>query len=180
MDWIEQSFERFAPKHLTLEHAAKVAGRRVDCRLHGGMSGVPECEREGGDVAIGDPARDDPVKVAKVRSDVERKAVGGDALRDMDADGGEFFFRDAASGERPDTGELADALRHHAKVAAGADQHLFQQADEVHGAEMRTFLPGQDAAQVDDWVSHKLAGAVIRNVAAAIDLMQLYTTDGQE
>ena len=39
--------------------------------------------------------------------------------------------------------QLADALRHHAEVAAGADQHLFQQANKVDRAKMRALLAGQ-------------------------------------
>jgi hypothetical protein len=33
-------------------------------------------------------------------------------------------------------------LGHHAELAAGADEDLFEQADEVDGAEMRALLAG--------------------------------------
>ena len=67
----------------------------------------------------------------------------GDSLRDVDADGGDLLLADAASGERPDAGEFADALRQDAEVVAGADERLFDQADEVDRAEMRALLPGR-------------------------------------
>ena len=98
----------------------------------------------------------------------------------MHADGGDLFLRDAAPRQRPDAGAFADALRHHAEVAAGADQHLFEQADEVDRAEMRAFLAGEVAAQIDDGIADELAGAVIGDVAAAVDLVELDAALRQE
>ena len=74
---------------------------------------------------------------------------------------------------RPDAGALADALRHDAEVAAGTDEDLFEHADEVDGAEVRAFFAGQVAAQIDDGVADELAGAVIGDVAATVDLVEL-------
>ena len=91
----------------------------------------------------------------------------------MDADGGDFFLRDAATSQGPDAREFADALRHDAKLAAGADEHFFEQADIVHWAEVRTLFAREIAAQVDDRISHKLARPVIRHIAATVDLVQL-------
>ena len=69
--------------------------------------------------------------------------------------------------------QLADALRHHAEVAAGADEDLFEQADVVDRAEVRAFFAGEVAAQIDDRIADELAGAVVGDVAAAIDLVEL-------
>ncbi len=95
------------------------------------------------------------------------------ALRDVDADGGDLFLADAAARHRPDAGEFADALRHHAEVAAGADQHLFQQANIIDRAEVWAFFSGKIAAQIDDGIADQLTGTVVGYVAAAIDLVQL-------
>ena len=81
---------------------------------------------------------------------------------------------------RPHAGQLADALRHHAELAAGANQHLFEQANEVDRPKMRTLLAGKIAAQIDDGVADQLAGAVIGHVAAAIDLVQLHAAAGEQ
>ena len=60
------------------------------------------------------------------------------------------------------------------KSPAGADQRLFEQANEVDRAEMRAFFAGQIAAQIDDGIADELAGAVVGDIAAAIDLVQLH------
>ena len=95
------------------------------------------------------------------------------ALRDMDADGGDLFLGDAAAGDGPDAGAFADALGHHAEVAAGADEDLFEQADEVDRAEVWAALAGEVAAQIDDGIADELTGAVVGDVAAAIDFVDL-------
>ena len=168
--------ERVAPEHLALEDTAEVAGGGVAGGFHGGRRrdcGGVGLEFEAGDLAVGDAAGDDPLEVAQVGGDVEREAVRGDALRDVDADGGDLLLRDAAAGDGPDAGELADALREHAEVAAGADEDLFEQADEVDRAEVRALLAGEVAAQIEDGVADELAGAVVGDVAAAVDLVEL-------
>jgi hypothetical protein len=47
-----------------------------------------------GDAAVADAAGYDPLEVAEVGRHVEREAVGGDALRNVNADGGEFALRE--------------------------------------------------------------------------------------
>src|SRR5258708_7206074 len=95
----------FAPQHLAAEDAAEVAGDGVDGGFHGWLTvggGIRvNLEFEGGDRAIGDAARDDPVEVAGVGGDGEREAVRGDALRDVDADGGYLLLGDASAGDGP-------------------------------------------------------------------------------
>ena len=137
-------------------------------------------ELQRGDRAVGDAAGDDPVEVAEVGGDVEREAVRGDGLRDMDADGGDLLFANAAAGQGPDAGEFADALRGHAEVFAGEDEGLFHQADEVDGAEVRAAFAGQVAAEIEDGVADELAGAVVGDVAAAVDLVDLDAAAGKE
>src|SRR5258707_14666161 len=93
----------------------------------------------------------------------------------MNTDGGDLFFPDAACGHGPDGGKFADALGHHAEVAAGADESFFEQADVIHGAEVRALFSGKIATQIEDGISDELTWAVVRNVSAAIDLMHLYS-----
>jgi len=111
----------FAPQHLALEDAPKIAGGGVKGLLYGWLTVGVGFELEAGDLAIGDAAGDDPVEIAKICRYVQREAVGSDALRDVDPDGSDFLFADAAAGHSPDACEFADALGHDAEVAAGAD-----------------------------------------------------------
>jgi hypothetical protein len=176
----EQLVEGFAPEHLALEDAAEVAGGGVERRLHGGLAAGVGLELEAGDLTVVDAAGDDPFEVAEVGGDVERESVGGDALGDVDADGRDLLLADTASGDGPDAGELADALGHDAEVAAGADQSLFEETDVVDGAKVWAFFAGKIAAEIEDGVADELAGAVIGDVAAAIDLVHLHSTLGEE
>ena len=48
---------------------------------------------EGGGFAVGDAAGNDEVEVTQIGGDVVGKTVGGDPAADVDANGGEFFFR---------------------------------------------------------------------------------------
>ena len=111
-------------------------------------------------------------KSRKSGRDVQREAMRGDALRDVDADGGNLLFGNASSGECPYAGALADALSHDTEVAAGSDEGFFEQANEVHRTEVRAFLSREIAAQVDDGIADELAGAVIGDVAAAVNLVE--------
>jgi hypothetical protein len=159
-------------KHLPFKDPTKVSRRGVNCGLHGWLSVCVGFEFEAGDLSICDAAWDDPFEVAKICRHVKRKAVRGDALRDMYAYGGDFFFADTAAGNGPDTGELGDALGHNAEVAAGADQYFLKEANVVDRPEMRAFFPRKIAAQIDDGISDELPWTVVRYVAATIDLVQ--------
>ena len=68
----------------------------------------------------------------------------------------------------------------HAEVLAGEDERFFHEADEVDRAEVRAFLAGEVAAQVEDGVADELAGAVIGDVAAAVDLVDFDLFLGEE
>ena len=176
----QKVLERLAPEHLALEDAAKVPGGGVEGCLHGGLAVRIGFELQAGDLAVGDAAGDDPVEVAEIRRDVECEAVRGDALRDVDADGSDLFLKDAAPGEGPDTGALADALGHDAEVAAGADKNLFEQTNVVDRTEVRAFLAGEVAAEVDDGIADELARAVVGDVSTAIDFVEFDSALGEK
>src|SRR5260370_13496896 len=142
--------------------------------FHGGLAIRIGLELEAGDLAIADAAGDNPFEVAKVCRYVKREAVRGYALRDMNSNGGDLFFADTASGHGPDTGELTDALGHHAEVAAGSDQSFFEEANVVHGAEVWAFFSGKIATQIEDGIPDELTWAVVGNVSTAIDLVQFH------
>ncbi len=91
----------------------------------------------------------------------------------MDPDRRNLPFSLRSVRQRPDPRPALDALRRHAELPAHPDQHLFQQTDEVHWAQMRTALAGQVAAQIDDGIPHQLSGPVVGDIAAAVDFMQL-------
>src|SRR5689334_1764656 len=82
----EQLVERVDGENLPGEDAAEVARKGVSGCLQG--DGLGRFELQRGDAAVGDAAGDDPFEVAEVGGDVKGEAVRGDALRDVDADGG--------------------------------------------------------------------------------------------
>ncbi len=84
-----------------------------------------------------------------------------------------LFFLHYAAGVGPDAGAFADALRGHAEVLAAEDQRLFHEADEVDGAKEGAALVRQVAAQVEDGIADELAGAVVRDLAATVGLVDL-------
>jgi hypothetical protein len=121
---------------------------------------------EGSGFAVGDAAGNDEVEVAKVGGDVEGEAVGGDPAADMDADGGEFLFRDIAWGLDPDAGLAGDAIGRDAEIGGGADHGFFEGADVPVNV-------AADEVEIEDGVADDLAGAVISDVAAAVGFAEL-------
>ncbi len=101
--------------------------------------------------------------------------MSGDAARNMHADGGYLGFGLVAKRVGPDTGQSLDALGADAEVAAGANEHLFQAANEIDGSHL-----GLEAAQVEDRIGHQLARTMEGNVAAAIDVEELDAALGEE
>ncbi len=73
----------------------KVARHSVKGQLHCRLALRVGFEFKASDLAICNSARDNPLKVAQVRRYVEGEAVRRDALGDMHADGGDFFFSNA-------------------------------------------------------------------------------------
>jgi hypothetical protein len=98
--------------------------------------------------------------------------VAGDAARDVDADGADLLFSDFAcnSAVGPDAGAALDPAGKDSVAGAEADQGFFHAADVVDWAEAASVGIGQ-AAQVEDGVADELAGAVVGDVAAAVDLV---------
>ena len=80
----------------------------------------------------------------------------------------------------PDAGEAADAAGGDAEVAAEADERFFHEADKVDGAEAGAAAGVAEAAQVEDGVADELAGAVVGDVAAAVDLVERDAAAGEE
>ena len=73
--------------------------------------------------------------------------------------------------DAPDAGEAADAAGGDAVDAAETDEGFFHQADEVDWAETAAAGVSQ-AAEVEDGIADELAGAVIGDVAAAVDFVE--------
>ena len=177
---MEQVSQARTGKNLPSQDTTEVSRDRI-----AGTSKIGLCSRVGlhlkrGDCAISDPARNNPVEIAEIRRDVQGETMGRDALRDMDADRCDLLLRKAASALGPDAGSLGDALGEHPEVFAGENERFFDQPDEVHRTEMRTAFVGQIAAKVDNRVPDKLAWAVVRDVSAAVDLVNLDSSPGEE
>src|SRR5207244_12826348 len=109
-----------------------------------------------GHTLVGDPAGQDVCKEAEVGRHVERKAMGGDALRDLDADGRDLAVAD------PDAGVTGKPVGRNPEVGEDVDQAAFElaqvEADIGFGAE------------IEDRIADQLPRAVVSHVPAAIDL----------
>src|SRR6185369_4247418 len=99
----------------------------------------------------------DALKRLEVHVHVEREAVITRAAADAQADAGDLATIDV------DTRRVLAALGADAEAGTVVDHGAFQHGDEVAHAEPR-------AADVDEWIDHELAGAVIGDLPAAIDL----------
>ncbi len=84
----------------------------------------------------------------------------------------------------PDAGEAADASGGDAVDATDADEGFFHQADEINWTEAAPRHGGlagvAEAAEIEDGVADELAGAVIGDVAATVDLVEGYAAAGKE
>ena len=96
------------------------------------------------------------------------------------ADSSKLLFGDGALSECPDTGAATDTFCEHSKITADPDEDLFQQADEVYRAKVRSLLAGEITAQIKDGVADELAGAVVGDVSATVDDVQLDAFAGEE
>ena len=115
-----------------------------------------------------DAAGDDACEIGKVGGHVEREAVAADAfVVDVNADGGDlvqfpaFFDPDAAKAVKEAGGDV--------ECGQGFDQHAL---DIAHVAANAADAAPVEAGQVEDGVADKLAGAVIGDVPAAIDMVE--------
>ena len=136
-------------------------------------------EVEAGHLPVGDAAGNNPLEIAEVGRDVEGEAMRSDTLRDMNADRGDLLLRYRAACKSPNASATADPLRGHAKIATGADEYLFEKADEIDRAEVRAALAREIATQVDDWIADKLARAMVGYVSTTIDLVDLHASTGE-
>lgn len=86
-----------------------------------------------------------------------------------------------ACGIRPHAGQAWHSLCRDSKVGAGADQDVFEAADEVDRAQRFAFAVGSgEATEIEDRVADDLAGAVEGDVAAAIAFEKLDAALGKE
>src|SRR5271170_47431 len=121
---------------------------------------------QAGDRSVADPARHNHVKVTKVGRHIQSKSMRCNAARNMNSDGSNLLLRNRPSRHRPNASTLRNTLSDHAITRAGADEHLFQLANIIHSSKTRL-----EAAQIDNRVTNQLAGPVISDVSAAIDLV---------
>ena len=160
----------------------------------GQCGGVGNFPFQAGDRPVGDAAWVDEGEVAEIGGDVEGETVGGDAARDVNADGADFAasgrgrfehsrpgMRPKAVAARPHQTPVSPAMRPAGTpiYAAEADQCFFHAADEIYRAEAAAGWVVQ-AAQIEDGVADQLAGPVVGDVAAAIDLVDCDAAPGQQ
>src|SRR6185295_18049751 len=99
----------------------------------------------------------DALKRLEVHVHIEREAVITRAAADAQADAGDLAAVNVHARR------VLAALGTDAEAGTVLDDGAFQRGDEVAHAEPR-------AADVDEWIDHELAGAVIGDLPAAIDL----------
>jgi hypothetical protein len=184
-----ESVEVFEGEDLLREDLAELACDVVGDLLKGGDGDAFEdFEVEAGYGLICDAAGINELEVAQVCGDVEGEAVGGDSAGDMDADGADFSFVGRAwlcrawlvvVKSAPDPGESSDTAGADAINSAEADQGFFHHANEIDGTEA-TAACILETAEIEDGVADELSGAVISDVAAAVDFVQGDTAAGEE
>ncbi len=79
----------------------------------------------------------------------------------------------------PNACEAADSSGGHAELSAQPNEGLFHQADKINRAESAA-AGSFEAAQVKDRVADQLAGTMVGNVAAPIDLVEGHAAAGQK
>ena len=90
----------------------------------------------------------------QIGTHVEREAVARNPPRDANADRRELLIR------HPGAGQPRHTLRVHAEFRDGGDHHLLEIANVA--MDVAPVRP-----QIDDRITHQLAGAVVGHVAAA-------------
>jgi len=193
----------FSGEDLLIEDEAELAGCLVGYGFQtgqgfgcGGLWGFAgeDFVFQAGDGTVGDAAGIDEFEVAEVGGYVEGEAVGGDPAGDVNADGADLAFtarvifihggtgrvRRAAGRWAPDAGETADAAGGHAVDSADTDEGFFDEAHKVDGTKAGGAAGVAEAAEVEDGVADELAGAVIGDVAAAVDFVKGDAAAGKE
>src|SRR5262249_16115766 len=132
----------------------------------GELDSAAEEPAEGGDAAVGGPAGDDELELVEVGVRIEAEPGARSHAPAPHSNGPGLFAAD------PHAGETGDALRGHAVLCDGANQHLFQIAHiTVHVAAIRL--------EVDDRVADELPGTVICDIAASTGLVHVDASSRQ-
>jgi hypothetical protein len=90
--------------------------------------------------------------------------------------GGADVAERGAGRRTPYAGKTADAASGNAVDSANADESFFHEADKVDGAQTVAAVGVAEAAEVKDGVADELAGTVVGDVAAAVDVVEGDTT----
>ena len=179
-----ESVEVLGGEHLLREDMSELAGGLVcDAFERGKGYAFGDFEVKAGYWLVSDAAGIDELEVTQVGGDVEGEAVGGDSAGDVDADGADFSFASRAGllvvKAAPDAGESGDATGADAVDSAEADEGLFHHSDEVDWTEAAA-AGVLKAAEIEDRVADQLSGAVVGDVAPAIDFVQGDPAAGQQ
>jgi hypothetical protein len=171
-----QRIDGFDGEYLLREYVAELAyGLMGDVFECGETHVVRNFEVKAGHGFVGDAARIDELEIAGVSGDIEGETVGGDSARDVDADGADLAFARPRGlfvvETAPDAGESCDAASADAIDSAEADERFFHHANEVDGTEPATPRV-LEAAEIEDGVANELAGAMVGDVATAIDFVE--------
>ena len=141
---------------------AKMSAARVDGRRSSGRaSRSPRSRAIEVEIDAGHPARVDQVEVVEVDRDVERDPVVAHAALDAEAEGADLARRRTVR-VAPAAGMAVPAGGRDAVRGTRLDERRLERADE---------RPQEQAALVqrDDRVRDQLAGAVVGDLAAALD-----------
>jgi hypothetical protein len=179
-----ESVEVLGGEHLLREDMSELAGGLVSDVLQRGKGyAFGDLKVKACNWLVSDAAGIDELKVTEVGGDVEGEAVGGDSAGDVDADGADFSFASRAGllvvKAAPNAGESGDATGTDAVDSAEADEGFFHHADEVDWTEAAA-AGVLKAAEIEDGVADQLSGAVVGDVAPAIDFVQGDTAAGQQ
>lgn len=179
-----ESVEVLGGEHLLREDMSELAGGLVcDAFERGKGYAFGDFEVKAGYWLVSDAAGIDELEVTQVGGDVEGEAVRGDSAGDVDADRADFSFASRAGllvvKAAPDAGESGDATGADAVDSAEADEGFFHHSDEVDWTEAAA-AGVLKAPEIEDRVADQLSGAVVGDVAPAIDFVQGDPAAGQQ
>ena len=171
-----ESVNGFERENLLREYVSELAGGLMGDVFEWGQGyGLRNFEVEAGHGFVGDAAGIDELKIAEVSSDIEGETVGSNSARDVNADSADLAFAGLCGlfvvETAPDAGESSDAAGTHAIDSAEADEGFFHHANEVDGTEPATARV-LEGAEIEDRVADELTGAMIGDVAAAINFVE--------
>src|SRR5215213_10594535 len=163
---LEESLEG-GPRKVVNGFEVELACQSLDdsalCLLpKGGRGGSAQLARNAGHHDISDSAGYDQIEVAEIGADVESKAMECDPLLHVNPDAGNL------ASARPNASESRIRSCYDAQLCQRTDQSVLE-ATQIP-VKVLTMLP-----QIDNGVTHKLAGTVVGHVAAALHLEHRYT-----